>query len=136
MGLKNSNMRKDYLDKRYEAAFKLRTTLSSNIVDVKPFIGLLKEYAEYAIEYGDAVLPYINKLQQLFYSKHLLPFMVKSTKDRYKINKLPCGDRRNFLFYVWLAYKHIEDGSFCDEELQKYGSRNSFGNNTSGKDSF
>lgn len=136
MELKNSNMRKDFLGKRYKTAFKLRTILSSNLTDIKPFIGLMKEYSGYAIEYGDAVLPYINKLQQLFYSKHLLPFMVESTKDRYKINKLPCGDRRNFLFYVWLAYKHIEDGCYCDEELQKYGNRNSFRNNTSGKDSF
>lgn len=119
-------MREDFLSKRYEAAFKLRATLGDSLTDIRPFISLMKEYAGYAIEYGDSVLPYINKLQQLFYSKNLLPFIVDSTKDRHKIDELPFGDVRNFLFYVWLAYLHVEEDWYWDEELQQYISRNSY----------
>ena len=125
MELKNNSMREDFLSRRYEAAFKLRAILSDNFTDIRPFIGLMKEYAGYAIEYGEAVLPYINKLQQLFYNKHLLPFVVESTKDRYKIDRLPFGDVRNILLYIWLAYLRVEEDWQWDEELQQYVSRNS-----------
>lgn len=125
MELKNNNMREDFLSKRYDAAFKLRVTLSANFADISPFIGLIKEFAGYAIEYGEAVLPYINKLQQLFYSRHMLPFIVNSTKDIYKIKELPHGKEHDFLFYVWLAYLHVEEDWYWDERLQQYVSRKS-----------
>lgn len=118
-------MTEDFLNKRYEVAFNLRATLSNTLTDISPFIGLMKEYAGYAIEYGEAVLPYVNKLQQLFYSKHLIPFIVSSTKDRYKIKELPHGKEHDFLFYVWLAYLYIEEDWYWDERLQQYVSRKS-----------
>lgn len=123
MEYKNSDMREDFLKKRYEAAFKLRATLSNNLTDIMPFIGLMKEYAGYAIEYGEAVLPYINKLQQLFYNKQLLPFVIDNTGDRYKIGQLHSGCVKDFLFYVWLTYKHIEEDWQWDEERHEYISK-------------
>lgn len=119
-------MREDFLSKRYEVAFNLRATLGDSLTDIRPFIGLVKEYAGYAIEYGEAVLPYINILQQLFYSRHMLPFIVNSTKDRYKIDDLPHGKERDFLFYVWIAYLRVEEAWYWDERLQQYVSRNGF----------
>ena len=116
-------MREDFLNKRYEVAFNLRATLSKNLTDIRPFIGLMKEYAGYAIEYGEAVLPYITILQELFYNKHLLPFVVDNIGDRYKIDQLHTGYVKDFLFYAWLAYKHVEEDWQWDEEQHEYISR-------------
>ena len=125
MELKKSNMREGFLDKRYKDAFNLRATLSNNFTDIRPFIGLMKEFAEYAIEYGGVVLTYVNELQQFFYSRHMLPFIVNSTKDRYKIEELPHGKERDFLFYAWLAYLRVEEGWYWDERWHQYFSRKS-----------
>ena len=118
-------MREGFLDKRYKDAFNLRATLSNNFTDIRPFIGLMKEFAEYAIEYGGVVLTYVNELQQFFYSRHMLPFIVNSTKDRYKIEELPHGKERDFLFYAWLAYLRVEEGWYWDERWHQYFSRKS-----------
>ena len=123
---RNKDMREDFLDKRYEAAFKIRTSLTKNFTDMRPFIGLMKEFAGYAIEYGEEVISYVMNTQKMFYDKRMLPFEVKSSADRYKIDKLPLGDTRDFLLYVWLAYKHVEEDWYWDERLHQYVSRNNF----------
>ena len=117
MKLKNNNMEKDFLEKRYEAGFNLRTNISKDVSDIRPFVGLMKEFADYAIEYGKEVLPYVDRMQQCLYDKELIPFTVQNLKDRNKLVGLPHDNAYNFLLYVLLALRRVdEDWQWVEEE--------------------
>lgn len=111
------------VEQRFKAVYSQRMEMCSKLGNIKPLIALVHEFAGMAIEEGSVAVVYIEKIQKELYDKGILPFEVKSIADDYKIGKLPFGDIRDFLHYVWLAYKHVEEDWQWDEEQHEYISR-------------
>lgn len=104
------------VERRFKAVYSKRLEMCSKLGNIKPLIALVHEFAVMAIEEGSVAVVYIEKIQKELYDKGILPFEVKSTADAYKIGRLPFGDTRDFLHYVWLAYKYIEEDWQWNEE--------------------
>lgn len=114
------------VERRFKAAYSQRVAMSKKLGSIKPIIALVHEFAGYVIDEGNDALLYINKIQKELYDNGVLPFEVKNTTDRYMVDKLPFGDVRDFLNYVWLAYMRLEEDWYWDEKLQQYVARNAF----------
>jgi len=86
----------------------------------------MHEFANSIIEGDKTALPCIIKVQRDLFEKGILPFEVNSVNDLSKVNKLPLGDVHNFLRYVYLAYRYVEEEWYWDDKLQQYVSKNSY----------
>lgn len=113
-------------EERFNAVYAQRVEMSENLGNIKPIIALVHELAWEIVDGNKDALIYINKVQKDLYEKSILPFEVQSIDDEVKVGKLPFGDTQDFLMYVCLAYRHIEEDWYWDEKLQQCVSRNSF----------
>lgn len=117
------------VERRFNAAYTQRIEMSEKLGNIKPLTALVLELAERIIEGEKSALIYINKVQRDLYEKGVLPFEVQSIDDRIKVDELPSGDVHDFLRYVCLAYRYIEEDWYWDEKLQQNIARNTFWQN-------
>ena len=116
--------------KRFDAIYAQRVEMSEKLNSIKPLTSLVHELAGRIIEGEKLAIVYINKVQKDLYEKGILPFKVQSNDDIIKVDRLPTGDIHDFLWYVCLAYRHIEEDWYWDDELQQYVARNDFWSKT------
>lgn len=109
-----------FLKTRYEVVFRQMENEKEDYSNIKPFVVIAKELANYAFWFGEDAVCCINRLQSFLYSKKMLPFVVKSIKDGNRIGELPDSDEHTFLSYAWLVYKHYEGNWYWNGENHLY----------------
>lgn len=117
MQQKNDNMEDNFLSRRYA---NLLASQGNDLSDIRPFVSLMKEFAGYAITFGREVIPYVEDMQQLLYGRGLLPCMIKNAAEYKIVEELSHGLAHDFMLYVYLAYKHVEEDWKWNEEKHIY----------------
>ena len=100
--------------------------MCKQINGIRPITAFIHELAGLVEEEEPEIIKYIQEVEHDLFTKKIIPFKVEGVDSLVKIERLPDGEARQFLWYVWLAYRRKAEGWYWDEKLQQYVCRNSF----------
>lgn len=98
-------MTEDVFEKRYTQ----RLAWYDNNKNIRTLSSFVLEIAHNILEEDADEINYVNKIQHDLFEKGIIPFMIKSVKDRIRVDEMPNNEIKDFLNYVLLAYEYKDD---------------------------
>lgn len=112
--------------KVFEKRYAQRADMCKKINSIRPLTAFIHELAGMVVEEETEIMRYIQEVEHDLFMKGIIPLKVEGVDDLVKIESLPDGEARQFLWYVWFAYKRKAEDWYWDERLHEYIKRNSF----------
>ena len=119
--------------KVFEKRYAQRVDMCKQINSIRPLTAFIHELAGMVEDEDTEIMRYIQEVEHDLFTKGIIPFKVEGVTSLVKIESLPDGEARQFLWYVWFAYKRESEGWYWDVRLHQYVSRNNFWSNKLGE---